>query len=163
MSYLWRKQVVLALVPMGIHIWGTEEWKHDFPKNYRGRADHYLDLPKLYLASKINLDISRIYQPNIVTMRVFDILACRGFVLADRNDALLELFKEDWDIVCYDTPEEAVDKINYYLNHDSDRTTIAERGYKKVVNSHTFENRINHILSKTGLEYPNEGAVVIPE
>ena len=152
LAYLWRKQVVSAMVPMGIHIWGTEEWKNEFPHNYRGKADHYLDLPKLYLASKINLDISRIYQPNIVTMRVFDILACGGFVLADRNEALLDLFSEDWDIVCYDTPEEAVDKINYYLNHDSERTTFAERGYNKVVNSHTFENRINYILNMTGLQ-----------
>ncbi len=151
LAYLWRKQVVLALVPMDIHIWGTKEWKTDFPENYRGSADHYLDLPQLYSASKVNLDISRIYQPNIITMRVFDVLACGGFVLADRNESLFELFIEDWDIVCYDTPEEATDKINYYLNHDSDRQTIAERGYDKVKKSHTFENRINYILNKTGL------------
>jgi len=151
LAYLWRKQVISALVPIGIHIWGAEEWKNDFPKNYRGSADHYLDLQKLYTASKINLDISRIYQPNVITMRIFDVLACGGFVLADRNDALLELFQEDWDIVCYDTPEEASDKINYYLNHESERRTIAQRGYTKVVQSHTFEHRLNHILSKTGL------------
>jgi len=151
LAYLWRKQVVSAIVPFGIHIWGKEEWKNEFAQNYRGKADHYLDLPKIYIASKINLDISRINQPNIVTMRVFDVLACGGFVLADRNETLLELFKEDWDIVCFDTPEEAVDKINYYLNHENDRLTIAQRGYDNVVNSHTFEHRINHILNRTGL------------
>ena len=153
LAYLWRKQLISALAPIGIHLWGTEEWKTDFPHNYRGSADHYLDLPKIYIASKINMDISRINQPNIVTMRVFDVLACGGFVLADRNESLLELFKEDWDIVCYDTPGEAVDKINYYLNHESDRMTVAQRGYEKVVKSHTFEHRINHILRRTGLEY----------
>ncbi len=150
LAYLWRKQVISALVPGGIHIWGTDEWKPDFPQNYRGTADHYLDLPKIYIASKINLDISRINQPNIITMRVFDILACGGFVLADRNESLLEFFKENWDIVCYDTAEEAVDKSNYYLNHESDRIRISQRGYQKVVNSHTFVHRINHILTKTG-------------
>ncbi|MFQ5751129.1 MAG: glycosyltransferase, partial [bacterium] len=152
LAYLWRKRVVSSLVPLGIHVWGTEEWKADFAQNYRGSANHYLDLPKIYIASKINLDISRINQPNIITMRIFDILACAGFVLADRSESLLELFKEDWDIVCYDTPAEAVDKIKYYLTHESERRTLAQRGYEKVVLSHTFVHRINHILTKTGLK-----------
>ncbi|MFQ5771476.1 MAG: glycosyltransferase, partial [bacterium] len=69
----------------------------------------------------------------------------------DRNEALLELFHEDWDIVCYDTPEEAIDKSKYYLKHESERLAIARRGRQKVVQSHTFEKRINHILNKTGL------------
>ncbi len=152
LAFLWRKQVITAMVPLGIHIWGKEEWKTDFHSNYRGKADHYLDLPKIYRASKINLDISRTSQPNIITMRVFDVLACGRFILADRNETLLELFKEDWDIVCYDTQEEAVDKINFYIHHEIDRTKITERGYEKVVNSHTFAHRLNHILKETGLK-----------
>ena len=151
LGYLWRKQVIEAILPFHPYLWGSREWQHDFPEYYQGYADHYLELPRVYLSSKINLDISRIYQPNIVTMRVFDVLVCGGFILADRCEALLDIFKEDWDIVCYDTPEEAVDKINYYLEHEDLRTVIARRGYFKVMNSHTFEHRINYILTRTGL------------
>ncbi|RMF60141.1 MAG: hypothetical protein D6743_15425, partial [Calditrichaeota bacterium] len=117
LAYLWRKQMVTALLPFQPRLWGDSDWRDDFPDHYCGIADHYLEVPHIYQASKINLDISRLYQPNVVTMRVFDVLACGGFVLADRNAALLELFREDEEIVCYDTQEEAVEKVRFYLAH----------------------------------------------
>lgn len=151
LAYLWRTQVVRATAPLNIQIWGEKGWGDEFPAQYRGMADHYLDLPKIYRGSKINLDISRIYQPAVVTMRVFDVLACGGFILADRNEALLALFKEGQDIEAYDTPEEAADKVRYYLKHGAERERIAGRGYERVLHSHTFRHRLRHILTKTGL------------
>jgi spore maturation protein CgeB len=151
LAYCWRRHVVAAFLPLGIQLWGDADWRVDFPDHYRGVADHYLDLPKLYSVSRINLDICRTYQANIVTMRIFDVMACGGFVLADRSPALLELFTEDYDIVCYESPEEAYDKALYYLRHDSERKTIAEHGHAAVVHNHTFAHRIRQILASCGL------------
>ena len=151
-SYHWRKQVIQALLPFGPKLWGHEEWRLEFPDQYQGFADHYLDLPQIYRGSKINLDIARLYQPNIVTMRVFDGLACGAFVLAHRNESLLELFREDVEIVCYSSVEEASDKIGYYLKHDARRLEIARNGHEKVVQCHTFRHRIEQVLKVIGMQ-----------
>ncbi len=151
LAYLWRKQVLSACLHLSPTIWGDDDWREDFPEHYQGFADHYRDLPRIYSAAKVNLDISRVYQPNVVTMRVFDVLAAGGFVLADRNDSLLQLFEEGKEIACYSTPEEAAQKISYYLQHEDERLEIARRGHEKVLRAHTFEHRLNHILSKVGL------------
>jgi len=152
LGYLWRRELINSFLPLGIHLWGDMDYEKDFPENHRGIADHYLDLPKIYAASKINLDISRCYQDNIITMRVFDVMACGGFVLAARNEALLELFTEDEEVVCYESPDEAVDKAYYYLQEEEEREAIALRAYEKVSRHHTFENRIKYMLQKAGIK-----------
>jgi spore maturation protein CgeB len=152
LAFRWREHMVKSFLPLNIQIWGDPDWLTRFPQSYRGAADHYLELPKLYAAAKINLDICRIYQANIVTMRVFDVLAVGGFVLADRSEALLELFEEDHDIVCYETPEEALDKAHFYLENEEKRLTIAQRGQQKVLDSHTFRYRVRKILADIGIE-----------
>jgi spore maturation protein CgeB len=152
LAYRWRRHVLTALSPFGVQIWGDPDWRADFPDNYMGIADHYLDLPKIYMASKINLDVCRICQPEIITMRVFDVLACGGFVLADRNDALLEFFHEDIDLACYQSVEEAIDKMRFYLAHEEERRAIAARGQQKVLNAHTFRHRVRQLLQMTGVD-----------
>ncbi len=150
-SYFWRKQVIDAILPFQPKIWGNAEWQRVYPRQYQGFADHYLDLPQIYRCTKINLDIARLYQPNIVTMRVFDVLACGAFVLAARCEALHELFEEDVEIVCYSTPEEAADKVDYYLKNAGAREAIARRGHARVAKSHTFGHRIQTIFDVIGM------------
>jgi glycosyltransferase involved in cell wall biosynthesis len=150
LAYQWRRHVIAELLDMGMDIWGDPDWQNEFPGHYRGAADHYLDLPHLYRASRVNLDICRTYQPDIVTMRVFDVLACGAFILADRSEALLELFVEDKEIVCFETPDEARDKIRFYLTHENERQRIMQAGHRKAIRLHTFERRMSHILDRAG-------------
>ena len=91
-----RLSVVATMGEMGIHVWGDAGWrsvsKHGV--RFRGSAGHREELNKIYNAARIHVDIGRIYQLDIVTMRVFDVISCGGFVIAERNKALLQLFRE---------------------------------------------------------------------
>lgn len=62
-----------------------------------------------------------------------DIMGAGGFVLSSYCAETAELFEEDKEIVMFKTPEELIEKTDYYLAHDAEREQIARAGYEKVM------------------------------
>ena len=102
---------------------------------------------RVYYSSKINLNITMRSIASGVPARVFDIMSVGGFVLSNWQEEIPELFEEDEEIVTYKTPEELIDKADYYFRHSSERIRIGVNAYQKVKERHTFEHRINEIIS----------------
>ena len=95
----------------------------------------------------IHLDIGRLYQPDIVTMRVFDVLACGGFLLAGHSEALLEMFTPGVELECWSTLDELEDKVRFYQQHPDKAQTIALAGRARVLRDHTIRQRLLTMLS----------------
>jgi len=86
-----------------------------------------------------------------ITRRIFEGAACGTLVMTDRLDKeknMDMLFVENEDIVYYDSIQECISKINYYLIHKEERQKIAENGYKKVILNHTQITRVQDIIQK---------------
>jgi spore maturation protein CgeB len=131
-----------------VRVWGDHGWRRMLPKaiHYSGPVGHYRELTAVYNASRINLDINRIYQRDIATMRVFDVLACRGFLLADCSDDLGELFDLDSEVISYGSISEIPSLVRHFLNHPREREQIAEAGYRRVTREHTIQLRVESML-----------------
>ncbi|MBP8644798.1 MAG: glycosyltransferase [Syntrophobacteraceae bacterium] len=144
-----RMQVLSRLDGFQVDLWGDEGWKGHLPENisYRGPAGHFRELTLIYNASRVNLDINRIYQKDIATMRVFDVIACRGFVLADYSDALPDLFDVGTEVVAYRTLDELPRLVEYFLLHPSERESVAAAGYRRLLKEHTIRKRLQHMLN----------------
>jgi spore maturation protein CgeB len=57
------------------------------------------------------------------------------------------LFKEGETIECFDSVEEAREKISYYLSHEDERRRIAEASYRFVVEGgHTYLDRARQLI-----------------
>jgi spore maturation protein CgeB len=69
---------------------------------------------------------------DVYTRRVFEIPACGVFMLAERTDALLELFREGVEAEYFSSAEEFVEKVGFYIRHDGLRSRIAQAGMLKV-------------------------------
>jgi hypothetical protein len=148
-----RLAYVSRLARFGMRVWGDDGWlaAQSAGVAYQGPAGHALELTKIYCASLINIDIGRLYQDDIVTMRVFDVLACGGFVLAERSSALAELFEVGTEIDGYGTLEELEAKVAHYLAHPAEAHAIARRGREAVQQRHDVEARVAHMLATAGL------------
>ena len=103
--------------------------------------------PKIYYSSKINLNITLRSIASGVPVRVFEVMSVGGFVLSNWQEEISELFVEDKEIVTYKTPEELIDKADYYLRHEDKRIRIGINGYQKVKENYTWEHRLDKMIS----------------
>lgn len=93
----------------------------------------------LYSSSKIvlNFGTSKIVEDNTITLRTYEVLACKGFLISDRTPIAEELLKDC--VVFTDGGKDLERKIKYYLKNPEERKQIAENGYKWVMKNATKE------------------------
>jgi spore maturation protein CgeB len=146
-----RIAYVSALADEGIHVWGDSDWKRVATKNrgmrYMGAASFGHELTLVYNGAGINVDVNRIYQPDVVQMRVFDVLACGGFLIAEHSDALAHLFEVGKELESYRTLEELEQKVAHYRANPHEARAIAERGLAAVRTRHTMRQRVKTLLA----------------
>jgi hypothetical protein len=110
------------------------------------------DYVRATCASKINVAIMSEVRRGAsrgdqVARRTFDMPACRGFLLHERTEELLELFREDEHVVCFSDADELVEKIDVYLADPVARRRIAERAYALVQSRDSWDHRVATILA----------------
>lgn len=133
---------------LGLRAWGDEGWRaiEAHGVRYMGPAGHRRELNRVYCGAAVNVDVGRIYQQDIVTMRVFDVLACGGFVLAEHSAELAELFEVGREVESYTTLEELCAKTAHYLAHPGRARAIAERGRAAILERHRVDQRVATML-----------------
>lgn len=106
--------------------------------NY-GMVDYQTQMPLVFAGSRINLNISLRSIHSGIPLRVLDIMACGGFVLSNWQREISEYFREGTEIVTFDSLEDCLDKIEYYLSHEEERRQIAANGQKKVQERFSYQ------------------------
>ncbi|MDF2065819.1 glycosyltransferase [Bacillus sp. Cr_A10] len=150
-SYLERTSIMKVLSEtFNLKIYGDEGWYHngdkDIINSYQGHAEHYFEMPKVFKASKININITRCFVETGLPMRVFDVLGSESFLVTNNKLDINRMFKRDSDLVVYRDLQDLKDIINYYLNHEKERNNIKNQGYETVRKYHTYEIRINEMM-----------------
>ena len=124
-------------------------------KTARERLNHVEIMPPIcserelhdtFKKSKINLNISLKGIEGGTPQRIMDALAAGGFVMTNYCPETADLFREDEEIVMFRSPEELVEKADYYLKNDREREQIAHKGYQKVMRCYTYERKIKGLL-----------------
>ncbi len=110
-----------------------------------GTADYYAEMPLVFKKSRINLNISLRSIKSGMPLRAFDIMGSGGFLLSNYQEDFFENFTPGIDFVYYESEEDLLQKINYYLNHEDER--IAINGHDQVAAAHTYRDRVREMLS----------------
>lgn len=77
--------------------------------------------------------------------RVFEALGCGAFLLTERLSSENPFPAQD--LVQFDSVDDLVSKIQYYLAHDQERETIARHGHASALNGHTYTYRAQEIVN----------------
>ena len=112
-----------------------------------GTVDYYTQMPLVFRRSRINLNISLRSIKSGIPLRAFDIMGSGGFLLSNYQADYLEHFVPGEDFVYYESRENLLDKIGYYLEHEDERRAIAASGHDKVAAAHTFRHRVREMLA----------------
>lgn len=145
-----RLATALRLAPFGVKLWGDAGWRQAASPGvtYQGLAGHGAELNRIYAGTAVNVDLGRLYQQDIVTMRVFDVAACGRLVLAERSDDLETLFAVGQEVDCWSTPAELTAKVAYWLAHPAEAEALAARGREAILARHTVQHRVAHMLAR---------------
>lgn len=119
----------------------------NLPVDYRGYANYYTEMPLIFNQSKINLNITLRSILSGIPLRVIDILGAGGFCLTNYQPEIAELFENGKELVWYESPEDMLDKIRYYLYNDGEREKIARAGLERARVDFSYESKLTHILS----------------
>ena len=129
---------------------GDPGWKIEFSREpiqprYMGELNYYEQLPLFYTAQGISFNCTSKQMKGAVNQRIFDCPAAGGFVLTDWREQMDDLFTKD-EMVCYHAPEEIPDLVSYYLKHPNECKAFAKRARKRVLDCHTWEQRLKSML-----------------
>lgn len=114
--------------------------------NNRGFAKTATEMPIIFNQSKINLNLTAKSIRSGLSLRIFDVLGCEGFLITNFQEELPEHFVIGEDLEAYDSLDSLISKCEYYLTHENDRKEIAHNGFEKVRQYHTYDTRLTKIL-----------------
>lgn len=145
-----RIYLVKALAPFKAHVWGDEGWRGICEQSgglvYRGPAGNRIGVPQIYSSSKINVDITRNYQADVATIRLFDVFACGSICISNVARESDSLYQSP-GLLLFTTPEELQQQVNTVLKWDENtRNNYIENMREQTMKKHTLAVRLHEML-----------------
>lgn len=112
-----------------------------------GPVDYYDFAPYVFKTARINLNITLRSIKSGIPLRAFDILGAGGFLLTNYQADFQDCYIPGEDFVYYESREDLLRKIDYYLTHEKERAAIAESGFQRTAANHTYRHRVEEILT----------------
>ncbi len=152
-----RVACLTALAQQNIHlrIYGGERyWRRHLPAPLYRQTGPALHLPgedyRLALSgAKIGLCFVSKRNRDQYTRRTFEIPACGLFLMAERTPWMAETFQEGKEAEFFASAEELVEKVRFYLQHETARQRIATAGRARVIQGgHDLHSRLRGWLKE---------------
>lgn len=118
-----------------------------------GTVDYYTDMPKVFRCSRINLNATLRSIQHGIPLRCLDIMGCHGLLLTNYQKDFDDHFRDGENVLFYTDAQEALEKADFYLNHESVRAKIAEAGYETVKRYYDYPVKLREIFETAGLEH----------
>lgn len=104
------------------------------------------DLAGIYAKSKIVLNIN-ISEHKGFNQRAFDIILSNSLLICDNQDVNGLEIKNGIDFVSSKNIDHMIKNISYFLNHDSERLNIINKGQRIVNQRYLYKNTLDIILN----------------
>ncbi len=149
-----RMEILQGVADLGLGIWGPgwEKVSQNSPLVKCVKKAGNIkpeDWVKIFCSSRINLALH--FQNGLIpcyqaSPKVFEILACKGFMLCDDQKDVKSLFEDGKQLVIFKNISELREKIKYYIGHAQERSCIASQGFDEVRKKHTYISRMKQML-----------------
>jgi len=90
-----------------------------------------------------HIDIAESYANN---MRLYESTGVGTLLITDQKNNLSDIFKIGEEIETYNSKEELIEKIKFYLKNEPSRTQIARAGQERTLKDHTYRKRMQELI-----------------
>ncbi len=150
-SYLERTEALHRLAERYQTVLYSDNSMHNEKVMWRGRVDYRNQMPLVFMASELNLNLTIRSIRSGIPLRCLDIMGAGGVLLSNVQPELMEYFEEGVEWIGFGDVDELLDKAGFYLARGDLRQQIAVRGYQKVKAEFTYQHalqRIFHIVEQ---------------
>lgn len=114
-------------------------------------------IPEVINKSKVSLNFAdsglilqkgKLSRNRQIKARVFEIPGAGGLLMTEPSEHLEKFYSLEDEIVAFHSNEELLRKIKYLLKNPDHRDAIANAGFKKTVEEHTYEKRFEKLIEK---------------
>jgi hypothetical protein len=143
---------VAAQLPLEVWGYGVEGLAGDSSLRYAYRGEAWgIEMYRVLARSRIVVNrhgpVAAGYANN---MRLFEATGAGAMLFTEAAPNLADYFKPGSEVVTYDGPDELMDKLRYYLDHEEERRRIAAAGQARTLRDHTYAKviaRLGEILA----------------
>jgi hypothetical protein len=108
----------------------------------------------LFARSQIVLNFSHVYDGGgpggkvkaHVRLRDFEVPMCRALYFPQYSDELPLCYDIEKEVVAWNSLDELVAKIRYYLDHPQEAERVREAGHRRALRDHTWEKRYTQLF-----------------
>jgi len=153
-----RKRVerLLALERFSPHVFGDDGWEKLLTPSFtiHPPVDYRTELPDIYRASAINLNVSNVQSLDSPNQRLFDISACGSLLITDGTGCVAQFLEPGVSVETYRTKDELRDKTGYYLDNPQKRVEIEKSASEAILARHTYSHRIHELFNILRKQFP---------
>lgn len=137
------------LTEFSLKLWGKQWDKSDKLKKYFVNEPVGLNEKiKIYQATKININIqSNKYQIDGISAKIFEIAGCSGFFLTEKKKDLSLFFKDEEDLISFNSIDDLKEKINHYLSNPQERISLSNKIREKVITNYTYKIKLKEMMN----------------
>jgi hypothetical protein len=85
-------------------------------------------------------------RPFANNMRLFEATGVGTLLITDWKENLHEMFEPGREVIPYRSPEECVELVQYYLEHEDERQAVARAGQARTLRDHTCYQRMQSLV-----------------
>jgi spore maturation protein CgeB len=160
-SFHKERNQLLEEVASQVHVdfwgFGVESLSRDSPilSSYHGEAWGIEKLNILH-NSRIALTkhITSVAGKYANNMTLYEATGVGTLLITDAKENLNDLFEVGKEIVAYHDSRECAELVKYYLDHENERSAIAESGQRRTLQDHSYENRMRELVDIVGRFLP---------
>jgi len=104
------------------------------------------EMYEILYRSKIVVNHHGDIAPYANNLRLFEATGTGALLLTDWKENLREMFEPGKEVATYRGPEECIEAVSYYLEHEDARASIAHAGQQRTLRDHSYTQRMEEFV-----------------
>lgn len=152
LSVRTRRRRVGGIALESLVVFGDGGWTDIVGDRWKGPLANGRDMTRIYAGSLANIDVPRIHQRDIATLRAFDVAAAGGCLVAEPSADLCRMFQEGREFLAYRDGRELSDVLEHLRRHPDEAKAVGSAARLRAKAQHRLEQRACRLVGMPGMD-----------